>query len=167
MSALPDYFLLYGLPRSFSPDAGELRKRYYALNREHHPDRAGSGDAETLGMAAMVNEGFRILGNRDALMGYILKLEGVAEEEEAYRLPPDFLMEMMELNEAVGNVEMSPDMRPGARREAEAAFAAWEEGAEPLMSRYNAGERAGALMAALKDFYFRKKYLMRIKQRLD
>ena len=98
-------------------------------------------------------------------MGYILKREGVLEDEEQYRLTPEFLMEMMELNEAVENVEAAPDTLDDAKRRADTAFVQWETEATPLMQRYDGGERSPELLAALKDFYYRKKYLLRIKSR--
>ncbi len=170
MRAQPDYFALYGIAPTLSPDAAALRKTYYQLSKEHHPDRHsgtdGGGQADALQMSSQVNEGYRIMNDEDALLGYMLRYAGVLEDEEQYKLPADFLMEMMELNEAVGNVAMAPDMAGEARREYEQAASAWKDGFAPLRDRYNFGERTPELLAAIKDYYFRKKYLLRIKERL-
>src|SRR6478735_4428911 len=103
--AIPDFFTFYGLPQSFHPVAAAVRRQYYALSRQYHPDRFAAAEAseyaEVLRMSALNNEAYRTLGDPDRTMGYILKLHGVIEEEEAYKLPPAFLMDMMELNEAV------------------------------------------------------------------
>lgn len=147
-----------------------LRKKYYELSRQYHPDRFSTGDNKTqmeaLRMSAQVNEGFRILGDEDARLGYVLMQEGVLKTEEHYKLPPEFLMEMMELNEAVGNASMSLDMQPEAAQELQSALESWGNGIAPLRERYNNGDRSPALLAGLKDYYFRKKYLQRIKERL-
>jgi len=161
---MPDFFALYGLPQSFLPDAPALRGQYYALSRQHHPDRfAGADEAaygEALRMSALNNEAYRTLTDPDRTMGYILKLHGVVEEEEAYKLPPGFLMEMMELNEAVD------EGGDTALTNWQLAMGNWQEEAEPLMKRFDEGDRSAALFAALKDYYYRKKYLLRIKARL-
>jgi molecular chaperone HscB len=158
MPALPDYFALYNISPTLSPDPAVLRKRYYELSRQYHPDRIPSGDSaaqiEALTMSAQVNEGFRILGDEDARLGYVLVREGVLETEEHYKLPAEFLMEMMELNEAVGNVAMAPDMQPEAARELQRAIEAWESGIAPLRQRFNEGERNSELLAGLKEYYF-------------
>jgi molecular chaperone HscB len=117
-------------------------------------------------MSAQVNEGYKTLHDPDALLGYVLRHAGAMEEDEQYKLPPEFLMEMMELNEAIGNAAMAEDMAGDARREFESAMSAWEEGYLPLKERFNKGEQDPSLLAALKDYYFRRKYLLRIKERL-
>ncbi len=167
MSAVPDYFELYEMKPTLNPDAAELRSRYYALSRKYHPDRAGGADPDALLMkASQVNEGYRLLGDPDALMGYVLRREGVAEDNEQYQLPPDFLMDMIELNEAVGDAALDPDGAGNAKRELEAALQAWEEGVAPLRERYNSGDNSPGLLAKLKDFYYRKKYLERVRERM-
>jgi molecular chaperone HscB len=170
MSALPDYFALYNITPTLAPDPAVLRKKYYELSRQYHPDRFSGSDGaaqlKALTMSAQVNEGLRILSDEDARLGYVLLLEGVLETDENYKLPPQFLMEMMELNEAIGNVGMAPDMQPEAARELQSALENWENEVGPLRQRFNEGERDPGLLAGLKDYYFRKKYLQRIKERL-
>ncbi|UOQ76423.1 DnaJ domain-containing protein [Hymenobacter sp. 5516J-16] len=34
----PNYFEFYELPETFQPDEAALKRRYYALSREYHPD---------------------------------------------------------------------------------------------------------------------------------
>jgi molecular chaperone HscB len=170
MPALPDYFALYQISPTLAPDMTALRKKYYELSRQYHPDRFSTGDnaaqIEALRMSAQVNEGYRILNDEDARLGYVLMREGALEAEEHYKLPPEFLMEMMELNEAVGNAAMAPDMLPDAMSELRQALESWESGIAPLREQYNAGDHSPEILAALKDYYFRKKYLQRIKERL-
>jgi len=43
---------------------------------------------------------------------------------------------------------------------------AWEAATAKLTARYDAGEHDNALLLAIKDMYFRKKYLLRIKERI-
>ena len=47
----------------------------------------------------MINKGFKILKDPDKTIKYVLEIKGLLQEEEKYELPPDFLTEMMELNE--------------------------------------------------------------------
>jgi hypothetical protein len=75
-------------------------------------------------------------------------------------------MEMMDLNEAVGDAQTAPDSLPEAQRQATAAFEEWEASAKPLMERYDSGDRSAELLAALKDAYYRRKYLLRIREKL-
>jgi molecular chaperone HscB len=166
MSAVPDYFELYEMKPTLNPDPAALRSRYYALSRQYHPDRASGGDQlELLTKASQVNEGYRLLGDADALLGYVLRREGVVEDNEHYQLPPDFLMEMIDLNEAVSDAATDPESAANAKRELDAALGAWESGVAPLRKTYNDGDNSPELLAKLKDFYYRKKYLERVAER--
>ena len=160
----PDYFELYELPQGFRFDPAVLRKKYYSLSRDFHPDRfAQSGSeeySEALRMSALNNEAFHTLGDLMRCMGYVLRLHGLLQQEETYSLPPEFLMEMMDLNEAVDEGGDS------ARAMHQDAICNWEEEASPLMTRFESGERGAQLMSELKEYYFQRKYLDRIGGRL-
>ena len=165
MEALPDYFSLYEIPQSFHPIKAEVRKKYYELSRLYHPDRVATADdaqrVEALRMSAINNEAYRTLNDADATMAYILKLHGLLEDEEHYNLPPDFLMEMMELNEVID------EGGEGAQRALDEQLLQWDKGVGPLLERFDAGERRDGLLKEIKDYYFRKKYLLRIKGRMS
>ncbi len=93
-----NYFELYELPVSFHPDQAAIKSKFYELSRKFHPDRfaiTGTGStelSEALRMSALNNDAYKTLKNADSTMAYILKLNGLLEEEEKYVLPPAFLM---------------------------------------------------------------------------
>ena len=165
-----NYFELYDIPVRLDTDPALLRKKWQEVSRVYHPDRfanaTGAERAIALQKSSLNNDAYRTLKDSDATLGYVLRLLGILEEDEKYALPPAFLMEMMELNEAVGNASMAPDMIHEARREYEAVMADWARQTSALAQRFNAGERSGELLGTLKDYYFRKKYLLRLKERL-
>jgi molecular chaperone HscB len=79
-------------------------------------------------------------------------------------------MEMMELNEAVSEYEMDPadeSLKQQAVQALQEQMAQWEAATGPLMATYDAGQGDNALLLRIKDYYFRKKYLLRIQQRID
>lgn len=158
-----ELFQLYNLTSTLRPDAAAVKRRYLELSRLHHPDRAAGASAgaqiEALQMTAAVNEGFRILSHPDRTLAYVLKEHGVLEDEEKYTLPPAFLMEMMDLNEAV-------DDGADAVTAVAPFLTDWDTSFVPLADRYELGERTDELLSALKDAYFRKKYLLRIAGRI-
>ena len=167
-----NYFELYGLPVSFHPDIETIKKKFYELSRRFHPDRYAQAGAEAideaLKMSAMINEGYKILKNEDGTMNYVLKMHNMIEDEEKYSLPAAFLMEMMELNEAVSDYESEP-----SKRNKELAIGNWQEQKneiksvlENLTDQYDHGDHSHALLLQIKDYYFRKKYLLRIQERI-
>ena len=171
---MTNYFELYHLPVSFHPDQAAVKNKFYELSRLHHPDRFAQAASKELGdalrMAAANNEAYKTLKNSDALMAYILKLNGLLEEEEKYTLPPAFLMEMMDINEAVSEYEMDPeneDARKWPPTALNEQLELWDDATKLLVQRFDKGEKDNELLLQIKDYYFRKKYLLRIKERID
>lgn len=169
-----NYFELYDIPVSFTPDQEVVKRKYYELSRKYHPDRftlaEGSEQAEALQMSSLNNDAFKTLKDPYKTIAYILKLNDMLEEEEKYNLPPDFLMEMMDLNEAISEYEMNPG-DDTAQKEAtammESEFDGWDEEMQPLIEKFSNGDTSKELLADIKDYYYRKKYLLRIKERMN
>jgi molecular chaperone HscB len=169
-----NYFELYQLPLSFRPDKDAVKKKFYELSRLYHPDRfaqaADAERAEALRMAALNNDAYKTFNSTDATMAYILKLYNMLEDEEKYSLPPDFLMEMMDLNEAVSDYEMQPgdkQMQEQVQNMIAAQFADWDTSIKPLTEDFGHDLAKTETLVKIKDFYFRKKYLLRIQQRIN
>ncbi len=171
---MTDYFELYKLPISFTPDQAVVKSTFYELSRQYHPDHyaqvGGAELVEALRMAAINNEAYKTLKSKDATMAYILKLNGLLEDEEKYALPPAFLMEMMDINEAISEYEITPDNEDARQMAANALneqLELWDDATEILVQRFEAGDKGKELLLQIKDQYFRKKYLLRIKERID
>ncbi len=171
---MTNYFELFNIPVSLHPDPSTVKARFYELSRQYHPDRVSTAGpdalSQALAMAATINEAYKTLRDPDATLAYVLRLNNMLEDEEKYALPPAFLMEMMDLNEAVSDYEDNPD-NEAARLTAVNSLAeqlqAWQQAAETLINRFDAGDHSQVILAPLKDMYFRKKYLLRIQERIN
>ena len=91
---------------SFDLDAGALERSYREIQSQVHPDRfAHAGDAErraSLQWTTRVNEAFQILKNPVARAKHLLELHGVdVAFETNTAMPAEFLMQQMELREAL------------------------------------------------------------------
>ncbi len=99
-----NYFELFSLPIGFQVDTKQLRAAYMEIQRASHPDKFTQSNEfekdEALEKSAIANKAFTLLQNPAAILPYVLEIKGYLEAEEKYALSPDFLMEMMELNEA-------------------------------------------------------------------
>lgn len=169
-----NYFELYGIAESFNPDAAAVKKKYYELSRQYHPDRFAQADdhtrAEALRMAALNNDAFKTLNSPDTTMSYILKQHELLEDEEKYNLPPDFLMEMMDLNEVISDWEMEAGndiLKQQATETMADELNQWQQEVTPLTRQFDSGNHDKQLLLRIKDYYFRKKYLLRIQERID
>jgi len=103
-------------------------------------------------------------------MQYILEMKNQVSEGERYELSPDFLMEMMDINEAVSDCEMDPDnedTRQMAANSLNEQLELWGDATRLLVDKFEFGDKSNELLLQIKDQYFRKKYLLRIKERID
>jgi len=126
MTSRGDYFELFGLTPGFAVDGETLALRYRELQRAVHPDRyAGASDRErrlSMQQTALINEAYRTLRDPLARARYLLELQGIPFDENG-AMDPAFLMEQMELREALQSVRDSDDpfaALTGVRERAEA-----------------------------------------------
>ena len=168
-----DYFEFYGLPETFQPDAAALKSKYYALSREYHPDFHATASSERqqqiLQLATLNTNAYRTLADADLRMAYILGRHGLLEEGKQ-ELPPDFLMEVMELNEQLMELQFEPDPEAVQRveHETQALTQTLEAGIAPVLAGYErlpADVRPQALQQ-IRTYYLKKRYLLRIHESL-
>jgi molecular chaperone HscB len=99
-----DHFGLFGLTPAFSLDLARLEAAYREVQSRVHPDRyAHASDADrraSMQMTTRVNEAYRTLRSPVQRAKHILELNGVdVAFETDTAMPPDFLMQQMELRE--------------------------------------------------------------------
>lgn len=163
-----NYFELFDLPVSLSPDPALVKRRFYELSRLYHPDfHAGSLPEEKAGAlnkSADINTALGILGNREQTIRYVLELRGLLEAEEKYPLPSAFLMEMMDLNEEIA--EAGPDEQAGLRQKLQEAEAEIYAPVADIVANWRDGESPDESLLPVKEYYFKKKYLQRLAGQL-
>ena len=157
-----NYFELFELPVSFKIDKSKLAKKYFELQKKYHPDFFTNGteheQEQALEISSQLNKALKIFKNSDETIKYVLQLKGVLEEEEKYQLPPAFLMEMMELNE---------DLSENSAQEVQQLEEQIYKDVAPIIENYDDASAKSDDLQKLKEYYFKKKYLQRILDRLE
>ena len=170
---LMNYFELFNIPVSLAVDPALIKKKFYELSREFHPDFfTNSGEEakmESLGKSSMVNKAYRVFNNPDETIKYVLKLKGLLEEEEKYSLKPDFLMEVMEINEGLMDLELDPNPALLKKLEEKSRLLLKEmyDEVAGIIGHYREGVTSFEDLLLVKEYYFRKKYLNRILERIS
>jgi molecular chaperone HscB len=162
-----NYFELLEMPVRLQVDQQELKKKYLALARKNHPDffaHSGKGaQEEALEMTAQLNKALKTFQDADATLRYVLILKGQMTEGEKYTLDPEFLMEVMELNEEL--MEATGE----GRKEVETKIKELENkihaDVAEILEHYQEGVTPPEALLRIKEYYYRKKYLDRISGR--
>lgn len=159
-----NYFELFNLPLSFKPDQQLVSQRYFELQKKYHPDFfANASDdkkEEVLEMSAMANKAYKIFRNEEATIKYVLQQKGLLQEEEKYNLPPQFLMEVMELNE----MKMDGADEKELKDRTAALHQEISNTIRPIIENYRDGITPDAELLRVKDYYFKLKYLDRLRE---
>jgi len=107
-----NYFELFQLPVSFEVDLNTLAERYRKLQSSIHPDKyATASDLErrlSVQQSARINDAFQTMKNPLRRARYLLQLNGIdVDAETDSRMDPQFLMQQMDLREALEFVKNS------------------------------------------------------------
>ena len=157
-----NYFELFEIPVGFTVDKAVLARKYFELQKKYHPDfftqASEEEQAEALERSSQVNRALKIFKNEDETIKYLLQQKGLQEEEEKYQLPPAFLMEMMELNEELS--ADSPEKVTAFEKEI-------YNGVKDIIENYNDDTVTTEALLKVKEYYYKKKYLQRILDRME
>lgn len=170
-----NYFELYELPLSLRLDEALLKRKFYELSKRFHPDfyinETPEKQAEILELSTLNNKAYQVLSNPQKRIEYVLALKGLMAEEGQYQLPQDFLMEMMEVNEALMDLEFDNDSAALSEitkkvDEMEQFLSVELEETSAKFEPANPDEQQ-ALLLKIKDIWYRQKYLLRIRESLN
>jgi molecular chaperone HscB len=157
-----NYFELFNIPVSLKVEKNSLAQKYFELQKKYHPDFFTQAteyeQAEALERSSQINKALKVLKNEMETIKYVLQLKGLLEEEEKYQLPPAFLMEVMELNEEL--TENSQQQINSLETEIYAPV-------KDIIENFKDSSTSTGELLKVKEYYYKKKYLQRILDRMD
>ena len=142
------------------------------MSRQSHPDYFINGSDEdqqkALDTTAQLNKALKIFSDRDETIKYVLQIKGLLTENEKYDLPPQFLMQMMELNEEMSEMlfDDTVDNKAMLLQKVQEMENEIYEPVQGIIENYKEGETSEQELLQVKDYYFKKKYIQRLKQQL-
>jgi molecular chaperone HscB len=168
-----NYFEFFKIPVSLNLNEAELKKAFYSNSKKFHPDfftlESKEKQMEVLELSTLNNNAFKTLSNFDKRMKYILELKEVLGEEGKNKIPQEFLMEMMEINENLMELEFDFDKNnfdkiQNSLKKLESILL---EEVNPYIENYNDAAPKEVELDAIKNYFLKKRYLLRIKENLN
>lgn len=170
-----NYFELYDLPISFQIDNTLVKKKFYELSKRFHPDfyvnESQDKQAEILELSTINNKAYQVLSDPLKRIEYVLSLHDMLAEGDKYALPQNFLMDMMDVNEALMEMEFDHDALK--LTELSGQIDAMEMALFDELKRNTdgfdqlEGADSNSILLKVKDIWYRQKYLMRIRESLN
>lgn len=165
-----NYFELFEIPFQLKVDKNSLPLKYFTLSKKYHPDYFANEpeekQAEVLEKSAQLNKAFKTFQNEDETIKYVLTLKGLLEEEEKYELPPEFLMEVLEINEQLMDMDDDPGLKADLVSAIENLQKEIYEPVKKIVEHYQEGITTEKELLQVKEYYYKKKYLNRISKEL-
>lgn len=164
-----NYFEIFGIPVQLKVDKSGLSAKYFELNKKFHPDfyanAIPSEQQHALEITANLNKAFKTFQNPDETIKYVLQLKELLEEEEKYQLPPDFLMEVLEINEQLMDADQSAVS--SLQSAVDNLQSEIYEPVKKIIENYQDGITTEKDLLLVKEYYYKKKYLNRINKELS
>ncbi|MBL7817923.1 MAG: Fe-S protein assembly co-chaperone HscB [Saprospiraceae bacterium] len=168
-----NYFEFYNLPISFNLDEAALKRLFYANSKRFHPDfytlDTEEKQNEILELSTLNTQAYKTLSDFDRRMKYVLDLKGIFAEEGKNALPQDFLMDMMDINEAI--MELEFDFDESAYQKVVADVQSFENQilseVTPIIENYQDGITPDSELEKVKIFFLKKRYLLRILENVS
>lgn len=167
-----NYFEFFDLPLSPSVDQAALKRRFLANSRAFHPDfhtlASGAEQDAALEKSTHNNRGYKILADDHERLRHFLELKELLGAEGENKVPQEFLARIMDLNEALMELEFNPT--PATKEAAQKRIADLENqltaSVGPVLDDYDDATATESELAALRDYYLKKRYLLRLRGKI-
>lgn len=167
-----NYFEFYKFKPQFFIDEEQLKKLFYQYSKDFHPDfhalKSEEEQQRMLELSTLNNKAFFALKSFNTRLEYLLKSEQIVVDDEKYALPPEFLMEMMEINEEIMELSFEPEPAKieDLSKKAQDIENSIQQEIQHLAKHFDeTGDKS--ILLKIKDLWYRKKYLLRIKDSLN
>lgn len=165
-----NHFEFYDLPMKFFLDEMELKQHYFAKSKEFYPDFHRGNDDEyerALEKSSQNNAAYKALKTFTNRVEYILKEKGELSESKN-SLNQSFLMEMMDVNEAIMDLRMNFDAQKASNviSEVSQQQEKLDFKIKRLATAYD-DSQDDAMLGEIKEIYLKQKYVLRLKESLN
>jgi molecular chaperone HscB len=171
---MENYFDFYKIEEKFFIDEADLKQRYLKLSKEHHPDFFVDNPAQyqaALEITSTNNKAYKTLSKLQNRVTYILELNDVLKDSQN-SIPQDFLMEMMDVNEAIMDLKIEPNAAKQVKLGADvnSLECGLQEQLEQLAATADIqtdDNQRNTILERIKENYLKLKYVLRIKESLN
>ncbi|MEO6189502.1 MAG: Fe-S protein assembly co-chaperone HscB [Saprospiraceae bacterium] len=164
-----DYFTHFGIPRAYHIDLNNLRKKFYELSRNLHPDMNVSSSSKSFDdeLITYHNLAYKTLLDPIARLKYLLEIEGAKELIER-PLDPEFLMDMMDLHEEIDQAVQSDneEKKSTLLKKLDQFEEANSQLVQASILLYDEGTRNESIIKKMVSYFVQLRYFRRLRKAL-
>ncbi len=147
-------------------DQGILRRLYYENSRKYHPDfytlEPEKQQEEALRQSTLNNEAYKILKDGEKRLRHLLEVKGAIKDGDKEILSQVFLMEMMDVNEAIMDVQQG-DTSQKRLTDLNNEINTLTDKLNAEINEMGKTKLNESDIKSLKNCYFKLKYIKRLK----
>ena len=168
-----NHFELFGIPLGFEIDQSLLKRKYYELSKQFHPDKftlhSEEEQVHALQKSTELNKAYRVLKDKQSRIKYILEYLGVEFNEGNEQVSQEFLMEMMDINETLMELKFDPDIEKQKEtlHSINAIKTSLSDEIALVAQKLDFNNPSEEQLVQIKDYYLKSQYLKRLVQNLD
>ena len=166
------YFEIFGLKPILDIDLRLLKRKYFELSRSAHPDfftkESVEKQMEAMETSSMINKAYNTLKDETKRIKYVLDSKALLPEDANLVMPPEFLMEMMDLHENIDAAKQRNSSSVIQQLQADI-----QNRSNLLRSSVQALFQAdftdyeAAQWESLRDYYLKLRYIQRLQTQLN
>jgi molecular chaperone HscB len=164
------YFELYNEPFHLIINKAELKRKYYALSMQFHPDKmvqaSAAEQAEAVKKSEDVNKGYTILQDFGKRLQLCLQHMNLVDELNPPALSKMFLLEMMDLNEEIEEAKANRENIEALSNKIESLENDLKDQILFTATMEDLNNCSDAQKKDLVQYYYEQKYLRRLKDLL-
>ena len=168
-----NHFELFGIPLGFEIDQSLLKRKYYELSKQFHPDKftlhSEEEQVHALQKSTELNKAYRVLKDKQSRIKYILEYLGVEFNEGNEQVSQEFLMEMVDINETLMELKFDPDIEKQKEtlHSINAIKTSLSDEIALVAQKLDFNNPSEEQLVQIKDYYLKSQYLKRLVQNLD
>ncbi len=171
---LPNYFAHFGLTPKFDINVTDLRTAFITKSKEFHPDYHSQSAEEIqdqmLELSTLNNTAFKTLSDQRTRIKHILELFNCMPGEGEAKVPNDFLLQMMEINEEIMELGFEEERASKKQMFLQQVTSIMDQEANDVltwMTAWDNGDKSDKPLQEVLSYYLKDKYLQRIKDQLS
>ncbi|MFZ1788590.1 MAG: iron-sulfur cluster co-chaperone HscB C-terminal domain-containing protein [Saprospiraceae bacterium] len=167
-----NYFTFFDIPEAFEIDQKLLKRKFLEKSRAYHPDFFSQEDEasqeEALRLSSINNEAYKVLSNQELRIKYILTEHAVLAPEGQNTVPQDFLMEVMDINEAIMDLQMEENDKAleNVKNQISDFKTSLLDQSQSFMLAFDSGDKSAKVLEGIKEYYLKHRYLVRMEENL-
>ncbi len=161
-----NHFELYNIPVAFQVDQAVLKEKLSGFEKHSGGEHSGGSTEEQEARLEQAKKAYTVLSDEEQTLKYVLQIRN--QLEDRYEPDPEFQMEVRDVNEELMELELDErkELLMDVEQKATHLILKIYDDVAEIIQTYRADTGTEEELLQVKEFYYKKKYLQRILDKI-